>query len=224
MSVVVPWVPEDGRTDAWAWLRARWEALYPAWELIEVPAPPVRFNAAQAVNDGVARSTGDVIVVAYADTLVDDRWVLQAVGEVGTGGAAVVAPEVVGYLGRFESADVLKSAPDNAVAIPVDGPLVEYRSTGWPGAAVASRDHLTEFPFDEAFRGAAYEGDAWLLASGLLGGRVARYGHTLHLWHPTTPERTWGAREAEGNRELYDRYVKADADGMRILVKRSTRQ
>lgn len=217
VAIIVPWTPDSMHAAAWGWLRSRWQARCPAWQIVEVQVPPVRFNAAQAVNRGAREADADVLVIAYADTLVDEEWLLAAVAQVGRY-TPVVAPEVVGHLGRFETADVLAYAPDADVSIDVHGPLVEYRSHGWPGVAVTTRRHLLRIPFDESFVGAAYEGDAWLVASRVLGARVARTGAALHLWHPTPPEATWGAWEAAANRSRYERYVRADEESMRILV------
>lgn len=213
----MPWTPDPDRAAAWAWLHARWQARCPAWQVIEVQVPPVRFNAAQAVNRGAREANAEVLVIAYADTLVDEEWLVAAVAQVNRR-TPVVAPQTVGHLGRFETADLLAFAPGSDVSIDVNGPLVEYRSQGWPGVAVTTQRHLLRVPFDETFVGAAYEGDAWLRASEALGGRVARHGAALHLWHPTPPETTWAAREGVTNRARYDQYMRADEESMRILV------
>lgn len=214
MTVVVPWKTDHGaRAENWEWLRARWERLYPSWEIIESTLPAPTFSPAAAVNAGARRAVGRIIVVAYADVVVGDDWLMTAVEQVRDGVDAAIAPRVQARLGRIESLDVTGRPVDGDVVVDPHGDGVEDRRFDWPGLVVTTRDHMARYPFDERFTGWGYAGEAWMAATAAVGAPATRSGLAVHLWHPSPPTSTWGAYGASDARWLYSVYSKAAAAG-----------
>ena len=75
VSVLVPFRAEQGdagriRTENWEWLRKRWEAFFPDFEIVTGTDTGTPFSKTQAVNDAYSRASGDVFVIADADSWV----------------------------------------------------------------------------------------------------------------------------------------------------------
>lgn len=69
-AVLVPWRPTPDRQPAWDMLRRRWQAL--GYEPIEGTCPDGPWVKALAVEDALARTDDDVLVVADADVWCDE--------------------------------------------------------------------------------------------------------------------------------------------------------
>lgn len=219
VSVVVPWYPQDvRRVAAWAWLQARWEQLRPDWEIVTAESKPGVFNTAEAINLGVTRASGDIVVVAYADTLIDNIW-LDAVPLLSDG--LIMVPMVCGNLGRFPTTDLIALEPDTDAPSPYANTVESRQTLTWTGVCAAPRSMFETIRFDERFDGWGHEGEAWLLAHETLGASIHRVGAAIHLWHPDRPEGTWGSHGADRRRWLYEAYVAAhevqDVHAMRRL-------
>jgi N-terminal domain of galactosyltransferase len=95
VSIVVPFRPDGAERERnWKWLRARYERLYPDWEIVEGTCEG-QWSKGEAVNPAVARSSGDVLVIADADVMVGEQALPAAVRELE--GAPWVIPHGLVY-------------------------------------------------------------------------------------------------------------------------------
>lgn len=92
VAVCVPWrdTGDRARRLAWQWCRARWALLHPDWAVVTGTCPPGLWSTAAALNDAVARTDADIVLLAGADTILapvkarqavaaaTDRWVMAA--------------------------------------------------------------------------------------------------------------------------------------------------
>lgn len=218
VSVIIPWAPDVGcrhREAALAWTVSRWVATGHEVVVGEHAGP---WCKAAAVADGLARATGDVLVVADADV-----WT--------TGWQAAIDQVVSGVPWAMPHGKVhrLTHAATQAVLDghePTQGMnLTQSPYQGWPGGGmvVLRRDVYAQAPLDPRFVGWSGEDESWAHALRTLAGPGWRGTALLwHLWHPPQERmsRRWGSPEA---RELAARYVRARTfETMRALVDETT--
>lgn len=218
VSVIIPWAPDVGcrhREAALAWTASKWVATGHEVVVGEHAGP---WCKAAAVADGLARATGDVLVVADADV-----WT--------TGWQAAIDQVVSGVPWAMPHGKVhrLTHAATQAV---LDGHepargmnLTQAPYQGWPGGGmvVVRRDVYEVAPLDPRFVGWSGEDESWAHALRTLAGPGWRGTAPLwHLWHPPQERmsRRWGSQAA---RELAARYVRARTfETMRALVDETT--
>lgn len=225
VSVVVPRSPGScpHRDAIWEWLRPRWEAHHADWELVEGIGDPECWNKAEAVADGAARSSGDVVVIADADVFVNPTTLAQAVGMAPDGW--VVPFVAVRRIDRRETTRLLGLDPTGPLDPPknrrgLDRPAQSGRSGG--GMVVASRADLDSVGWlDPGFVGWGGEDVSLGWALNTLTTRRRRLrGPLWHLWHPRSKARGASGGATEENRQRTKRYRAADGDPdlMRELI------
>lgn len=223
VSVLIPYGQPDGETGEWRnrsfeWVRARWKYLCPGYEVI-VAAPdrhddPGRFNRPQAINRAAARASGDVLIIADADTAFDEGWPASAVDAVTRGGAPWVLPYIYRKLDRDSTADLVRKGPTAELT----GTIEEQTEFSWSGLVVVSRVGFeTVGGFDERFTGWGHDDIAFgLCAEALIGHHRRPGGQALHLWHPTPLEHNYGHATNGEQYALAQRYIAAtDESAMR---------
>lgn len=216
VSVLVPWRPDGGHRDrAWQWLRGRWAAHHPTWELVEGDAPPGEWRKATAVLAAAWRSTGQILVVADAD--VWSPTIAQAVAAVEAGAPWALPHRRVRRLTATATDQVLAGAP-----LTEQLALDEPPHLGHPAGGILAlpASLLADVPPDPRFAGWGHEDDAWAAALTTLAGLPWRGDTDLwHLWHPPQPRqsRSTGSPESEA---LWQRYARSrrQPGGMRRLV------
>lgn len=209
LSIVIPWRTDHGqRQRILDWALPRWEAF--GYEVVlGAEAGEGPFSCAQAVNDGVRRSSGDLIVLFGADHVPDHAALRRAEERL----AVLAWAPLYSDTAVFSIADteaILRGAdPDDftpEVSVPVcTGILAFHRSVydeagGW----------------DERFHGWGCEDTAFRTVLEALHGRVDPGPHQLRgLWHPPAPRDRFDA-----NCELLSAYIGAegDPDAMRALI------
>ncbi len=215
VSVVVPWHGTcPHRERAFAWVKARYAAAHPAWEVVVgVGGDP--WCKAAAVEDGLSRASGDVLVVADADVWCQG---LQAAVDVLGDGAAWVVPHLSVH--RFNEAatrQVLDGADPGAVTEFDEDPY-----HGWVGGGlvVLRREDYWRAPLDHRFRGWGNEDASWGHALEAIVGPHVRLDRPLcHLWHP--PQQRMSRRVGNPvSEDLWRRYRSARGrpDRMAALV------
>jgi hypothetical protein len=71
VSLIIPWRGGDERREQlWAWCKRYWTSHYPEFELIESDSGEEPFSRGNSRNEGVEKSSGDIVVFADADTLI----------------------------------------------------------------------------------------------------------------------------------------------------------
>lgn len=218
VSVIIPWAPDTGcrhREAALAWTASKWVATGHEVVVGEHTGP---WCKAAAVADGLARATGDVLVVADADVWTQG-WE-DAVDQVVSGVPWAMPHGTVHRLTHAATQQVLDGHE------PVRGmDLTQSPYQGWPGGGmvVTRRDVYAQAPLDPRFVGWSGEDESWAHALKVLAGEGWRGSDPLwHLWHPPQERmsRRWGSHTA---RALAARYARARTPGtMRALVDETT--
>lgn len=188
VSVLVPRGPDGGARDAsWAWVRRRYEALYPDWEIVEGHCPG-EWRKGVAVNDAAARASGDVFIIADSDCVLPRAALEEAVAKLRAGAPWVLPHGLVHRLGERATATIIAG---DATAERFDGAVIRrpYRGYAGGGFVVVSRLAFASvggFPTGFAGWGAEDEALAYILDT-MLGPHI-RLRHDLwHLWHPPGP-------------------------------------
>ena len=218
VSVIIPWAPDVGcrhREAALAWTASKWVATGHEVVVGEHTGP---WCKATAVADGLARATGDVLVVADADVWTPG-WE-DAVERV-VSGVPWAMPH--GKVHRLTHADTQAVLDGHEPARGMDLTQAPYQ--GWPGGGmvVIRRDVYAQVPLDPRFVGWSGEDESWAHALKVVTGPGWRGTAPLwHLWHPPQERmsRRWGSHAA---RELAARYARTrKSETMRALVDEAT--
>jgi hypothetical protein len=119
VTVVVPRAEGDGpeRAAAWDWLRRRWAALHPDWQLLEGRGDAGRWCKGEAVWAALGEATGDVLVVVDADCVLPAASLQRAVELVRQGAPWVVPHREVYRLSQAQTADWLQAIEPGGFAL-----------------------------------------------------------------------------------------------------------
>ena len=195
------------------WIVNRWATVH-GLEVTLAECPDDVWSKGAAVNPAITASTADIIIVADADSYVDDQPLKAAIDAAGRGPWAMPYAEVRRF-DRASTAAVLAGKPGR--------PRLErgpYPALPGGGIVIAHRDAwATVRGLDPRFKGWGGEDHAIGLALRILVGDVHRQrGAALHhLWHPPAPA---NRRPAPATRHLDARYraARRDPDAMRTLI------
>lgn len=223
VAVIVPRSPGscDHRDRNWAWLKRRWAALHPTWQIVEGRGDPGAWCKADAVTDALERATADTLVICDADLACHPAALQRAVQAVDIGAPWAVPYNTVRRLTPKATAAVLAQPPDNAT-LPNDRASLArqlYSSLPGGGVIVLRRDSYLAAGGFPRFVGWGGEDVSFGLAMRTLVGPHTRIRSDLfHLWHPTQPGRRPGGRS--DNDRLTRRYLAAKDNpaAMRALV------
>lgn len=215
ISVVVPWRAGcPWRERSFRWVRERYAAVHPAWELVVGESPDGPFSRAAAILDGARKAAGDLMVVADADVWSDPEPVLDAAAEVGW----AIPHDLIHRLSE-ESSQLFMGGFDWR-GLPLDRSNAQdsrpYRGHETGTLVVVRRDVLFDVPPDRRFVGWGQEDDAWSAALNCLVGPAHRgFDDLVHLWHP--PQERLSRRVGNSdNRHLWDRYRRARRSPQRM--------
>lgn len=216
VSVIVPWQPGcPHRQAAWDFLRPRWADV---GEVVvgTCEGPWVK---ADAIANGLARASGDLLIIADADVWVDPT---EAVAEC----RAWAVPHLKVHRLSQRSTE-LAMAGDDWRRLPLDQTNQRDRKPypGQPGGGVTviRRDVYEACPIPR-IQGWGQEDEAWSIALHCLYGEPWRGDADLvHFWHPPQPRmnRIIGSPEGQRLRKRF-RDAQQDPDQMRQLVKEAS--
>jgi hypothetical protein len=222
VSVIIPHGGDcPHRAEALGWVRDRFAASYPDWQVVIGQSHAEPWAKADAVADGLARADGDIIAVHDGDVwcnalhtavwaLGEHRWAVphhtvhrltpEATTRVLDGGEPIAGPRPASDGGRYER--------------------VHPGFLGG-GIVVLHRELYEAVPLDRRFRGWGHEDESWAWALQLMGGKPHRGKHRLfHLWHPPQPRN--GGRGSDESWRLRERYrhlfMARDRSGMATLL------
>jgi hypothetical protein len=212
VSIVCPLRAGFGHDRNAAWTTAHVNALLGGdAEIIFGESPDGPFCRSAAVNEGVARATGDVIVIQDADAVPTREGITQAMVAVADGKWARPFHNVLG-LERGYSESIREMAPGSDIAFRMD--RVTHQMPSNPGMICLMRrdDYLRIGGMDERFLGWGGEDEAFAFCAGLLLGRSVRVRALCgHLWHD--PIQQCGHPNFLANVRLRDQYQRAYAEG-----------
>jgi hypothetical protein len=201
ISIVIPFrCPEstNRRTQNLSWLLKYWKHHLPGAEIIigEDPATDRPFSKSVAVNNGVLKSSGDIIVIVDADGYVSHEAVLKCAAEIrharDIGKRLWFVPYRKFYrLNEAASNTLLWSEPSNPRIFP-EPPSSEHiqgdadPNVGhWYGAMVQILPREAFVGWDPRFRGWGGEDHAAMRATDTLyWPHKTLPSQVLHMWHP----------------------------------------
>jgi glycosyltransferase involved in cell wall biosynthesis len=213
VSVVVPRAKDHGHRDRlWDWLRPRYAALHPTWQVVEGFAPSRPWRKGAAVRDALARASGEILVIIDADCILPPATLVEAIDRVQAGAPWVIPHGSVYRLAEDVTERVLTLAPENRAAEDIVGPLARPAYRGLPGGGClvlprTTYDATGGFPLAFEGWGSEDEGFAVILDT-LAGPHVRLNAPLIHLWHPPAD----GRQDAPGkhkNRALLMRLRQA---------------
>lgn len=217
-SICVPFRGGDPNRDAaWAWLQARYEAIFPGAELIVADDGGNPFSRAASLNEAASMATGEVLALIDADVLVPRLQIVAAIE------AAQVAPGLVFPFTRYlairsePTQTVLQTEPYIWPTLSPEGAWMD--TDACLGAAVICSRETFELAggFDPRFRGWGFEDVAFAIAAGHLAGEIRRISGTLwHLYHPSAVNHE--AEDYRLNQALEQRYEEAGPSGIKALL------
>jgi hypothetical protein len=227
VSLIVPYRPDprweqrtpklvDGanRSEIWDWCRTRWERLFPDFELVTGAPDGPEMNRSKARNLAVESSTGEILVIADADTVAPSGQICEALDKVREEEAAwVIAYERYIQLDGPATRKYLALDPIHRIPPPVQ-PRWET-SAGNAGMLVMHRDAWDIVGgYDERFIRWGWED--WAIADALetlVHPQVRVPGYVLHFCHPRDRDRSKRQGEA-----LAKRYTAAHGDRAAMLA------
>lgn len=217
VSVLVPLGQlDEHRARAWSYVEAHYRRSHASWQLVTGECDDVAWSKGEALRRAYSASSGDVLVIADADSLVDAVTLEKAVR------LAPRAPWVVPHT------TVYRLTPDETTKVYAGGPLrrgprlvvrTPYTGPAGGGIVVLTREAWeTVNGIDERFEGWGGEDISFGYALATLVGWYERLGGRLfHLWHPHPAPDLRGSPASE---TLVARYkaARSDPDAMRALI------
>lgn len=226
ISVIIPFRTDRAEREvAYDWCFRRYAAAFPRagieseFVVCGDGSTEGPFNKAKALNDGVAQSHGDILMLADADSAIDFDWALLAREYVAdTGGWALTS--IVYYLTRERTDFLLAQDPVDPIPTPTEGECEYIGTSSVGGHLMLTREAWDRVNgADERFTDWGPEDGAFAMAMATLVRYPVRLtGALVHLWHPAgPPDRPW----SPGAGELMQAYHGAadDAVAMEALVK-----
>lgn len=209
VSVIIPYRPSDlTRQRAYAWIKARFEAHHPSWQVVWADCSGDTWNKAEAVNRAALLAEGEILVISDADLFVTRKQLDAAVALVRSGRAPWAMPfNRVCRLTLGGTTRMYALPPDDASPIP--GGAIEETQTycvggGMPVVSREGFDYVNGM--DERFNGWGGEDRAfgWALDK-LVGEHVVLDAPSYHLWHTIADKSTYASPRTD-NSILAKRY------------------
>jgi hypothetical protein len=229
VSLLVPYraEPDSIRAKSWEWLRRRWTALVPSWEIVEGTDHGEPFSKTVAVNDAYSRAGGDVFVIADADSWMNICALNHAISDAAFAGVLVVPWTTAHRLRRIDSEDILRMNPatPNPVADEMKRLVKEYRPAPSTGAMIVciSRAGFERVGgMDPRFRGWGAEDVSFALACNAILGPTVNLRHEAYaLHHPRLRQQgrpVWENDTGTHNKPLGSRYWQARGNREQMMA------
>lgn len=223
VSVIVPFREEPGTTRkaSWQWLKKRWKALYPDFQLVVGKDEGMPYSKTTAVNEGYTRAKGEILVICDADSWVEPHFLFQGIDYASQHPVMVVPWTSSWRLRAEESKAIMALPPDtqNPLTNEVKNACTDFRPSPATAAMciILQRKAFEDVGgMDPRFRGWGSEDVAFALACGtLLGQTKILSGEAWALWHsrPRTNNgkgfRIWAGDSGGRNHLLGRKYRQA---------------
>jgi hypothetical protein len=240
ISIIIPFQSFDPvRLRIFEWVLQYWHDHLPEAEIIVAGNDEIPFHKTLAVNEGVQRARGDILVIMDGDCYMSADTVREVANRIRQARRENRKLWYVPYrrfyrLNERASEALLHTHPQDPLRIPDPPPSnwVEHMETSssghWWGALiqVMPREAFIEAGgMDIRFQGWGGEDVSFMHAVDTVWSRHKTFdGPVFHIWHPVIPgrwkhTRQWpGQPTAEMNDQLSSRYV--DAIGDEALMRR----
>ena len=217
LSVLIPWNPDTSDTYrilALGWLLRRYEQLLPDAQVCLGLNKSEPFARSRARNDAFEQSTGDLLLIADADTLFDPRQIGEAMDLAASGDCWVLPYGSYYNLDQSTSRDIVLADPSTSTTkLGLPPEEYEHKIEDSPaGLLVMKREHFeTVNGYDERFIGWGYEDSAFRHALNVLVGQARRLPEfdCYHLWHRRSEAENFGSPTIGHNRGLFRDYERA---------------
>lgn len=238
LSILVPYRPDKGaRTSAWEYVVAPyWSRVVDDWRadaelIVETPEPSGPghagdFNHPLAINRAAARASGDLLLVADADTLPDNDYPWKVERVLRSGHAQWALPRFYRKLTSAASVNVgsdarWKRASRTPVVIGGNAAEPDWRlpegyyewigdSVSWSGCVAIPRAAFRDVGgYDERIAWWGADDICMGLTLEALYGPPARIAGVTHFWHPTPSEHNYGHERHVIQQALVDEYIDA---------------
>lgn len=210
VSLIVPF-----RHDNWGYREQNWWSCWRWWNTygpkgIEIcvsdDGDNEPFNRSRARNKAIEKATGDILIIADADTLVRSDGLIYALGQVAEGKAPWAIPYRWYYNLSREYTDKLNQNEAIGRPSPNDEKFgYEHKILSWAGILVVPKAAaLSIGGYDERFEGWGFEDNAFRLKLDYEWGPHRRTnGNAYHYWHPIAEKDKFTKENTEKNRLLY---------------------
>jgi hypothetical protein len=238
ISIIIPFQSEDPvRLAIFDWVYRYWRNALPDAEIIVAGNGETPFHKTRAVNDGVARSHGDILVIMDGDCYMSALTITALAGRIRQARSEGRKLWYIPYrrfyrLTKAASEKLLFSSPEHPLYIS-DPPLhgwaehVETSSSGhWWGALIQVMPReafVAADGMDLRFQGWGGEDVSFMHKVDTLWGKHKTFnGPVFHIWHPVIPGKWKHTRQWEGqptpemNDALSTRYEEAIGDPERM--------
>lgn len=220
VSVLVPYRHGEcaWRSLAWGYVQAHYASEHPTWEVVAGTCEGP-WSKGAAVADALSRASGDVLVLADADSFTDPDTLRSAVAGVAAGANAWAVPHATVYRLNRRGTEKLYAGllqPGHWARRPYLGPA-------GGGLVVLPRSAYEAVGgIDRRFCGWGGEDIALGWALETLVGPYRRHGARLyHLWHPHPAPSHRGSPETEALADAY-KAARGDVAAMTTLIAERT--
>lgn len=210
MSLIIPWRGGDPhRERLLEWNLRRWEYLLPDAQIVIGEDDSEPFNRARARNRAAAAATGDILIVADADTATSATGLFSAL-VLASGGDWCLPYTWYYNLNETATSVLLDQSPFDPIERPVDG-FDHCLAASVAGVLVIPRAAFDAAGgYCEKFDGWGYEDNAFAAAADTLWRpHVRRAGYVLHMWHPVGPDEAFGSPGIKDRQRLWLKFQRA---------------
>lgn len=202
VSVVIPFYGDNPyRLRALEIIIGYWQREFPGWELLIGRGDSV----AAARNEGVRRSSGDVLFFADSDSLCPPEQVRTAAALAASAPGLVFAFDLYHRLSR-RTTEAVAAGKEDPFTAPVDWSLASSGSSG--AVAISRACFAAAGGYDEGYLGRGYEDQDFVRRCAALWPLRRVAGEMVHLWHGPRRSDDSPEDQPEGEQDRnYERFM-----------------